>query len=72
MLLELDPDSKAPTNVVQRIADNFHSLYRWSKTNEAIVSGSVLTSLQYLSKSYHTVCIQICYSDYRVVVTVCV
>ncbi|KAF9261644.1 hypothetical protein L218DRAFT_961130 [Marasmius fiardii PR-910] len=31
-----DPDSAPPTNVVQKLMNGIHSLYRWSKTAEAM------------------------------------
>ncbi|CDO75856.1 hypothetical protein BN946_scf184833.g7 [Trametes cinnabarina] len=31
-----DPDSRPPQNALQRIANTFHSLYKWSKTPEAL------------------------------------
>ncbi|KAL4246747.1 hypothetical protein ABKN59_009080 [Abortiporus biennis] len=33
---KLDPDSRPPTNFMQRIANGIHTLYKWTKTPEAI------------------------------------
>ncbi|KII87451.1 hypothetical protein PLICRDRAFT_163585 [Plicaturopsis crispa FD-325 SS-3] len=31
-----DPDSRPPSNTIQRVADTFHSLWKWSGTDEAL------------------------------------
>lgn len=36
-LLERDPDSKAPENGMQKLANLIHKLYLWTKTPEALV-----------------------------------
>ncbi|KAI0635211.1 hypothetical protein C8Q77DRAFT_1106698 [Trametes polyzona] len=33
---KLDPDSRPPENILQRVASTFHSLFKWTKTPEAL------------------------------------
>ena len=37
-LYRRDPDSRPPTNLVQKVMDGIHKVWRWTKTAEAVVS----------------------------------
>ena len=45
---ELDPDSRPPSNIAQRIMNGIHSTYKWLQTPEAMVS---IPRNQYLARS---------------------
>lgn len=37
-----DPDSRPPTNLVQKVMDRIHRVWRWTKTAEAMVSSVII------------------------------
>jgi hypothetical protein len=41
-----DPDSRPPTNVLQRVMSGLHVLYQWTKTPEALVCSLMFTNLE--------------------------
>ena len=40
-----DPDSRPPTNVLQKAMNGLHAIYQWSKTPEALVYSLMFANL---------------------------
>lgn len=60
--LELDPDSRPPTNVLQKIMNRVHALYKWCYTPEAVVHLYTSLSLLILTNLIHSSHSSICSS----------
>ena len=47
---ERDPDSRPPTNALQRVANGVHTFYKWTKTPEALVCGLMCELVRRLNR----------------------